>query len=96
MPELRDLPAVDTLLNDARLQAVIQQYGVKAVRNGIRALQSDMRTTKSVPDWGVDVDAYATRIEQSLRSAAYTPVFNLTGTIIHTNLGRALLRCGRS
>ncbi len=91
MPELRDLPAVDTLLSDSQLGPAIQQHGVKAVRDAIRSLQGEMRAAKSVPAWAVEPTEYATRISQQLRVEAYTPVFNLTGTIVHTNLGRALL-----
>jgi L-seryl-tRNA(Ser) seleniumtransferase len=91
MPELRDLPAVDTLLNDTSLQPAIHRHGIKAVRDRIRSMQADMRAARQVPAWGIDPAAYAAHINQSLRVDAYTPVFNLTGTIIHTNLGRALL-----
>jgi len=91
MPELRDLPAVDTLLDDTHFAASVDRFGVKAVRDQIRALQADMRAQRDVPEWGVLPEAYAQRVTAHLHQQAYTPVFNLTGTIIHTNLGRALL-----
>ncbi len=91
MPELRDLPAVDTLLGAAELAPLIAQHGVQAVRDGIRVMQTDMRTQRTVPDWAVQASGYAAHLATHLRGTTYTPVFNLTGTIIHTNLGRSLV-----
>ena len=91
MPELRDLPAVDTLLSAPELHPLIDQHGVKAVRNEIRRLQADMRQQQQVPEWGISAAGYAAPIAATLWSQAYTPVFNMTGTIVHSNLGRALL-----
>ena len=91
MPELRDLPAVDTLLSADELSALVEQHGIKAVRNEIRDMQSAMRERRQVPDWAVGAAGYVGPIESALWSQAYTPVFNMTGTVVHTNLGRALL-----
>ncbi len=91
MPELRDLPAVDTLLGAAALEPLIAQYGVQAVRDGIRAAQAGMRAERSVPDWAIAASGYASHLAATLRGTTYTAVFNLTGTIIHTNLGRSLV-----
>ncbi|MEM9621388.1 MAG: L-seryl-tRNA(Sec) selenium transferase [Pseudomonadota bacterium] len=88
---LRDLPSVDRLLADEELQHLADQLGVQAVRDEIRTLQNEMRNNRSVPDWATSAAAYAQRISTQLRTTAYQPVFNLTGTVIHTNLGRALL-----
>lgn len=91
MPDLRDLPAVDTLLTAPEMQVVVAQHGVQAVRDIIRDLQSSMRNARAVPDWGVSAAGYAAEAGAKLKTQAYTPVFNMTGTVIHTNLGRALL-----
>lgn len=91
MPELRDLPAMDTLLSAQELQALVSTHGVQAVRNQIRALQADMRAAREVPDWAVAASGYLPAITSALKAQAYTPVFNMTGTVVHTNLGRALL-----
>ena len=91
MAELRDLPGVDALLQSAELSALVSAHGVQAVRNAVRDLQGDMRASRSVPDWATDANGYAVALHQTLWSDRYTPVFNLTGTVIHTNLGRALL-----
>lgn len=91
MPELRDLPAVDALLSDIALKQLVQRHGVQAVRNEIRTLQAKMRESSQVPEWAVSAVGYQTHLDSALWSQAYTPVFNVTGTIIHTNLGRSLL-----
>ena len=91
MPELRDLPAVDSLLQAPELTNLLTEYGLQTVKNAIRELQQSMRENRSVPDWAVTPTGYDTAIKDRLGQVGYTPVFNLTGTIIHTNLGRALL-----
>ena len=91
MPELRDLPAIESLLQSAAIADLIQCHGTQVVKAKLRELQQTMRTERVVPDWGVEAQGYAKALTQSLSKADYTPVFNLTGTVIHTNLGRALL-----
>jgi L-seryl-tRNA(Ser) seleniumtransferase len=91
MPQLRDLPAVDALLNTTELKPLIDHHGIKAVRDEIRLLQAHMRKQRAVPDWGTTPAGYLAAVDEALRTQGYTPVFNLTGTVIHTNLGRALL-----
>ncbi len=88
---LRDLPGVDALLADQHLRALAGRLGVQAVRDEIRSLQAEMRNTRTVPAWAASPAAYADIIAGSLRTSTYTPVYNMTGTVIHTNLGRALL-----
>ena len=91
MPELRDLPAIESLLQSAAIADLIQCHGTQVVKAKLRELQQTMRTERVVPDWGVEAQGYAKALTQSLSKTDYTPVFNLTGTVIHTNLGRALL-----
>ena len=87
----RDLPGIDQLLNSAELAAAVTTYGTSRVKEALRELQTDWRSSGEAPDWASEPDAYATSIEAQLGCQYYTPVFNLTGTIIHTNLGRALI-----
>ena len=91
MPELRDLPAIETLLHADELQASIAGHGLQTVKAILRDLQTQMRATKVVPEWADQPSGYAQAVAESLIHSDYTPVFNLSGTIIHTNLGRAVL-----
>jgi L-seryl-tRNA(Ser) seleniumtransferase len=91
MPALRDLPAIETLMQAPALAPLIQSHGTAVVKHRLRELQQGMRAERTVPAWGTEPDGYAKALQQQLSRNDYTPVFNLTGTIIHTNLGRALL-----
>ncbi len=94
MPSLRDLPSVDALLNTTELAALIDHHGVQAVRNELRALQVKVRANAvngQAPEWVTSPADYAEQVTAALNTVRYQPVFNLTGTVLHTNLGRALL-----
>src|SRR6185295_6222059 len=89
------LPSVDQVLRTAAGTMAASRFGhgaaVNAVRKTVAALRQAMRDGAGQP---CDADMIATRalglLEQedvpSLRR-----VFNLTGTVLHTNLGRAVL-----
>ena len=91
MPELRDIPAVETVLNELQSSQLIARFGHQAVRDAIRRLQDAARSERSVPQWMVAPGDYLPHVYEALRHSTYEPIFNLTGTVIHTNLGRALL-----
>ena len=91
MPELRDLPAIERLLQAAELAQQIKQHGTNTVKDVLRTMQADMRRERVVPEWAVQPQGYADAVAQTLGRRGYTHMFNLTGTVVHTNLGRALL-----
>ena len=91
MPTLRDLPAIETLMQSDSISPLIQIHGAHVIKDRLRDLQSAMRQTRNVPDWAADPSGYSKELERTLVKTDFVPVFNLTGTIIHTNLGRALL-----
>ncbi|TPE47562.1 L-seryl-tRNA(Sec) selenium transferase [Amaricoccus solimangrovi] len=83
---LRDLPSVDRLLRANA--ALVERHGRAPVTEAARALLAEIRAGASMPpDLGA---ALAERLAAAERSNL-RPLFNLTGTILHTNLGRALL-----
>ena len=89
----RSLPSVDAVLSDASVAPVIARWGLQVVKDAVRQLQQDAREGK-VSDWATKSSDYAPAIEDWIATRVghgYRRVFNLTGTIIHTNLGRAVL-----
>jgi L-seryl-tRNA(Ser) seleniumtransferase len=91
---LSQLPAVDRLLNHPVLAEAIARHGRQPVtdcaRAELAAARELLRAGHPVPD----VDSLAaTIVERAERLARpnLRPVFNLSGTVLHTNLGRALL-----
>ncbi len=92
---LAALPSVDRLLRASPTQALIGDYGRMAVRDALREVLTDIR--QRALDHGApvaDAPALLQRcrglLEQRARPSL-RPVFNLTGTVLHTNLGRAPL-----
>ncbi|HUD41719.1 MAG TPA: L-seryl-tRNA(Sec) selenium transferase [Dokdonella sp.] len=92
-----DLPALDRLLGDAAVAALIARHGrtpvVAALRAELDRLRVRARTGMLRHD-EIAASAIADAIGQALDRAAaprMRAVFNLTGTVLHTNLGRALL-----
>ena len=91
MYELRDLPGVDALIKDDSLEVALSRFGPAAVKQAIRNIQKEIRDSKRVPEWSINPSGYLSPIFQALDSQTYRTIFNLTGTIIHSNLGRALI-----
>lgn len=92
-----DLPALDKLLQQAELTPAIAQYGRTLVTRQLRLLLADLRT-RAIQQQLPQVEVVPAHIIQQLiqqLSALTEPklktVINLTGTVLHTNLGRALL-----
>ena len=92
-----DLPALDRLLGDAAVAALIARHGrtpvVAALRTELERLRTRARAG-TLRREEIAAAAIATALGQALDRAAaprMRAVFNLTGTVLHTNLGRALL-----
>jgi L-seryl-tRNA(Ser) seleniumtransferase len=94
MNPLSQLPSVDRLLSTTALASLVDAHGRAVVTTLVRTVLADARTaTKGgapLPDEATllaKVGAGVTaKMQPKLR-----PVFNLTGTVLHTNLGRAPL-----
>ncbi|MFN3750637.1 MAG: L-seryl-tRNA(Sec) selenium transferase [Thiobacillus sp.] len=94
---LAAIPAVDRVLNLPAVQALAAEYGraptVDAVRSVLDILR-DITRNGELPADAVSEPQLAARVQRTLEHAAHPalrPVFNLTGTVLHTNLGRAPL-----
>ncbi|MDH3234452.1 MAG: L-seryl-tRNA(Sec) selenium transferase [Alphaproteobacteria bacterium] len=91
------LPAVDRVLAWPAVQSLTAAYGAAATLEAVRAALDDARSAIAA---GRNAEALtgkaalaanvSARLE-SLFAAPLKRVFNLTGTVIHTNLGRAPL-----
>jgi L-seryl-tRNA(Ser) seleniumtransferase len=90
------LPAVDQVLRGELGQLTIARFGRTATVAAVRALLADLRTRLGGADEVAPVDAAAVARQALAQLEAddaprLRRVFNLTGTVLHTNLGRAVL-----
>lgn len=90
MNEKSRLPAVDRVLK--QLFELIEAHGrqlvTACVRAELAAAREGLKQGLPLPDEGDLLAAIAIRVGRMAR-ANLRPVFNLTGTVLHTNLGRA-------
>ena len=89
------IPATSSLLCDAAFQPLLEEFGHSRVVAVLRVLQDEARAQikreDQLPDW---CDNWSHKVHDTLTTHSHStlrPVFNLTGTVLHTNLGRALL-----
>ena len=90
----RQLPSVDRVLNDDSTAPAVARWGKRTVRLAVRAVQDELRNAPNVPTWATAASEYRDAIDHWLRrhvGRGYETVFNLTGTLVHTNLGRSPL-----
>lgn len=88
------LPAIDRLLRDSAFSALRESHGhtrvVDLLRHMLDEAREAIRDAHALPAWCEDWAQEArARLERESQSAL-RPVINLTGTVLHTNLGRAL------
>lgn len=90
----QQLPSVDRLLQTPAALHWQERYGRAEVTTAIRQTLAQLRAQADETPTPPDLAALLNRIEQHLKQRATSylrPVFNLTGTVLHTNLGRAIL-----
>jgi L-seryl-tRNA(Ser) seleniumtransferase len=92
---MRRIPSVDDVLRTGTAGVAVERFGrpqvLAAVRAALEAIRAEVRNGRAA---AVDADLVAVSAMARLDQAAQPsvrPVFNLTGTILHTNLGRAVL-----
>ena len=100
MPEpstnsLRDLPSVDRLINHPRSTALLTRYNRDYVTQKCRAVLDQLRANiRQGNSQLLNDDAILDQVEAEIELESrpgHIRVVNATGTILHTNLGRALL-----
>src|SRR2546425_4129158 len=84
------LPSVDRLLQQRVTIPLITQHGRSAVTDAIRAVLAELRSEGKVTSQEQILERVAAHLEREAQPSL-RPVFNLTGTVLHTNLGRAQL-----
>ena len=90
------LPSVDRLLREPALESLLGAYGrvrlTAAIRTHLAALRDAGLAAAATDAASVEsiAVAVAARLAEDARPSL-RPVANLTGTVLHTNLGRALL-----
>jgi L-seryl-tRNA(Ser) seleniumtransferase len=88
---LRQLPSVDEVLRTATAAATIERFGRSAVVSAVRRVISQSRAGGTIPGGTEEVINEAAELLEAREKPGLRVVFNLTGTVLHTNLGRALL-----
>jgi L-seryl-tRNA(Ser) seleniumtransferase len=95
--QAKDLPATDRLLRDPAVAALLAEHGHTCVAGQVRALLAALRLQAAAGTLCAQAitptalaDEVRRRVAQRL-APRMQRVINLTGTVIHTNLGRALL-----
>jgi L-seryl-tRNA(Ser) seleniumtransferase len=91
----RALPSLDRLLGSPAVADLIAAYGRSRVTEALRrALDTERERLTEATDTPYDEQRFLQSFAAVLRQSSIPslkPVFNLTGTVLHTNLGRAVM-----
>ncbi len=94
MNPLSQLPSVDRLLCAPELAALVDAHGhavvTAAIRDLLAAVRTAVREGAALPADAALVARVGAAVTAQMQPRL-RPVFNLTGTVLHTNLGRAPL-----
>ena len=87
-------PSVDRLLDTPGMRSLIERHGRTGVLGSARALLDEMRAQAAPAAANFDLERFERECGERLAERStpkLRPIFNLTGTVLHTNLGRAVL-----
>jgi L-seryl-tRNA(Ser) seleniumtransferase len=87
---LRKLPSVDEVMRAAAAADAVARHGRQAVVGAVRTALAAARAARRTLPASELIAAALARLD-ALAQPNLKPVFNLTGTVLHTNLGRALI-----
>jgi len=87
---LRKLPSVDELMRHATLVQAKERFGRTPVVASVRKVLAEARKSGKFVSSDDSASRVLARLEDDARPNL-RPVFNLTGTVLHTNLGRAIV-----
>ncbi|AZY50478.1 L-seryl-tRNA(Sec) selenium transferase [Bordetella avium] len=90
-----DIPSLDRLLKQADYTPLIEQFGrsqvVTVLRSQLQSLREQALAGTLAHEALKDIAAATAAALAARNAPRLRAVFNLTGTVLHTNLGRALL-----
>lgn len=90
-PELQSpFPSVDRIVKDVSAKRLVEVYGRDCVVIAIRDELAVLRKHGVRADTGSILEGVEVRLTRAF-APSLRRVFNLTGTVLHTNLGRAIL-----
>lgn len=100
--KFQHLPSIDRILQRAEVVVLLEEYGAETVKQEARKLLDELRSLLAADSTGTQervvaddfIDDYCQQLAQRVRHAnarSLQSVLNLTGTVVHTNLGRAQL-----
>jgi L-seryl-tRNA(Ser) seleniumtransferase len=84
------LPSVDRVLRSPAAAALIERHGRALVVDAVRDTLAEYRDRHQAASIDIIVASCGERVARSAHPSQRR-VFNLTGTVLHTNLGRALM-----
>jgi L-seryl-tRNA(Ser) seleniumtransferase len=90
---LRDLPAVDAVLHSAAASALLDRFGRQSATDAVSAVLAEAQDglmTDAVPSTEAFAGLAFARLAEEDQSDL-RPLFNLTGTVLHPSLGKAVL-----
>ncbi|WP_112663804.1 L-seryl-tRNA(Sec) selenium transferase [Microvirga flavescens] len=94
LSSLRKLPSVDQVLRYPAVETAIGHHGraetTLAVRETLASLRDALRAGGDAADEST-IAASVLSLLEARRGSSLKSLFNLTGTVLHTNLGRAIL-----
>ena len=94
---LQAIPSIEKLLTDDTFAELQEEYSLALVTDTLRTVVEEVRRcilNDTLQTSAPGAAEYAQRVRDrlaELKTSAFLPVINATGTITHTNLGRALL-----
>jgi L-seryl-tRNA(Ser) seleniumtransferase len=86
----RGLPSVDRVMRSAAAQVAAARFGQQAAVGAVRLLLAELRRN-GLAIAADDAAAVALARLEAGDTPRLKPVYNLTGTVLHTNLGRAVV-----
>ncbi|MEO3385309.1 L-seryl-tRNA(Sec) selenium transferase [Mesorhizobium sp. CAU 1741] len=90
----RAIPSVDAVLRSSAGVLAVERFGRVEATSRIRDLldaERDAIAKGAAPRNAEGIAAMAFAVLEAASARSLRPVFNLTGTVLHTNLGRAVL-----